>query len=127
MARTTNIEYGGLVYRTADGRYGTTSPVRGSGSAAGREVDPYEALGSVPKGGVVVGDYHSHGNYSMALSDGTLVATDRRNDQTNADHFSGSDREAIDSYARQRGYKAYLGTPNGVFKTYAPNGRESTL
>ena len=58
-----NREFGGLIYRNADGTYGYTEPSPGTGAS----FDPTSV--SAPAGATVVGDYHTHADYSTVGPD----------------------------------------------------------
>jgi len=118
-----NKEYGGLIYKNADGTYGFTPPVIGDYNGVKlRDI-------KLPQGAVGVADYHTHGDYSD--SDGNRTTKDL--DRHDSDNFSTPDREGnttlwkIDrDYAKTLGTPqmdwnvGYLGTPSGVFKKYNP-------
>jgi hypothetical protein len=113
-----NVEYGGLVYRDDHtGRYGYTTPSRGSGTG----FDPSSV--SAPDETSVVGDYHTHGDYSTADGEGNPVRTsDPARDDFNSDQFSRSDLRGIRSDgAGNPDYRGYLGTPGGTYRQYDPS------
>lgn len=120
-----NREYGGLIYRDDKGRYGYTTPIMGSDQG----VNPYDA--SVPPNTQIVGDYHTHGDYSIFdPKTGAAVRTsDPLKDHFNSDNFSSDDLLGIQKDgAKIDGYKGYLGTPSGQFKVYDPStGKTSNL
>jgi len=111
-----NKEYGGLIYRDATGKYGFTTPSAGSGTS----FDPYAI--SVPKGTTLVGDYHTHGDYSIADAAGNPMRTSNpAKDVFDSDNFSTADLMGIGRDAtKMPGYKGYLGTPSGTFKQFDP-------
>jgi hypothetical protein len=92
-------------------------------------------VATAPKGTVVVGDYHTHGDYSRQIfpedpEGGEVVrVTNPKDDNLNSDHFSKPDQiisSALSPYHPD--YRSYLGTPSGVFKVFNPyTGNESTL
>lgn len=120
-----NREYAGLIYRDAQGRYYYSGPIMGSDQGA----DPSKA--PAPAGTQVVGDYHTHGDYSTVdKATGAAVRTsDPSLDQFNSDRFSSTDKTGIASDgAGIPGYKGYLGTPSGTFRSYDPStGTDTTL
>jgi uncharacterized Zn-binding protein involved in type VI secretion len=120
-----NREYAGLIYRGADGQYYYTGPIQGSDQGANPHAAP------VPPGGAVVGDYHTHGDYSTAdPATGAAVRTsDPKLDDFNSDGFSTTDKSGIASDgAGVPGYAGYLGTPSGTFRKYDPaTGSDTTL
>ena len=71
-----NLEYGGLIYRDDSGRYAYTGPIRGSEQG----VNPFNA--PIPEGTMLVGDYHTHGDYSIFDSSGGRVRTSYINDHS---------------------------------------------
>ena len=78
----------------------------------------------------MVGDWHTHGPYHKIDLDGNLIATDRpSDDEFTSNHFSRDDLQYIQADAKGvPNYRAYLGTPNGVFKVYDPKlDRETEL
>jgi hypothetical protein len=120
-----NKEYGGLIYKGADGRYYSTGPIQGGDQG----VDPHAA--PAPAGTQVVGDYHCHGDYSTQdpTTGAAVRSGDPAHDDFNSDNFSGPDKTGIASDgAGTPGYKGYLGTPSGTFKQYDPaTGKDTTL
>ncbi len=112
-----NKEYGGLIYRGADGKYYYTGPLRGSDQG----VTPANA--PAPAGTTVVGDYHTHGDYSTAdpVTGAAVRTSDPANDDFNSDNFSTTDKTGIATDgAGTPGYAGYLGTPSGTFRRYDP-------
>ncbi|MGF1461634.1 MAG: DUF4329 domain-containing protein [Maricaulaceae bacterium] len=113
---TANKEFGGFIYRTTSGRYGYTNPSPGTGDG----FDPSSV--TPPSGTAVVGDYHTHGDYSTVGADGTPQRiSDPSQDQYNSDGFSQADLRGIrNDAAGDPGYRGYLGTPSGSFYEYDP-------
>ncbi len=112
-----NREYAGLIYRGTDGKYYFSGPVVGSDQGA----NPHSA--PAPAGAQVVGDYHTHADYSTANpTTGAAVRTsDPTHDDFNSDNFSATDKTGIASDgAGTPGYEGYLGTPSGTFRRYDP-------
>ncbi|WP_426336949.1 RHS repeat-associated core domain-containing protein [Pseudoduganella sp. R-31] len=108
-----NKEYGGLIYEKG-GKYYATIPVPGTG----RTFKPIFALPQVPSGATVVGDYHTHGDYSLEGKNGSVIRTsDPLRDSFKSDNFSDSDRRTH-MFASQKNkcHKSYLGTPSGKYK-----------
>lgn len=106
-----NLEYGGLIYRDASGQY-WSGPV--IGSAAG--VNPTSA--PVPSGSQKVGDYHTHGDYSVVdpVTQNAIRTNDPKKDGYNSDSFSKQDLKFIAQDGQGiPGYRGYLGTPSGRF------------
>jgi RHS repeat-associated protein len=120
-----NLEYGGLIYKTSNRRYDFTKPVRGTDAG----VQPYDALGKVPGCAKVVGDYHTHGDYSVVGDDGRAIRTsDPQRDNYRSDSFSGQDFTGIRADAVGKSeYTGYLGTPSGKFRSYNPKTRKDSL
>jgi uncharacterized Zn-binding protein involved in type VI secretion len=111
-----NKEYGGLIYKKADGTYGYTKPAAGTGDS----FNPHKI--STPPGTTVVGDYHTHGDYSVEGKDGNPVRTSNpKKDDYNSDNFSDDDILGITDDAKGKSeYRGYLGTPSGTFKVFDP-------
>lgn len=120
-----NREYAGLIYRGPDGKYYYTGPVHGSGVGANPRNAP------APPGAQVVGDYHTHGDYSTAdpVTHDPVRTSDPSRDDFNSDHFSTPDKRGIASDGSGvPGYTGYLGTPSGTFRRYDPaTGSDTTL
>ena len=119
-----NKEYAGLIYKGRDGKYHYTGPKEGTDQGA----NPHDA--KAPRGSSVVGDYHTHGDYSIAGPNGEAIRThDSHRDDFNSDHFSGVDKAGIAHDAIGKpDYRGYLGTPSGKFLTYNPGtGQEGEL
>jgi hypothetical protein len=115
-----NREYGGFIYEK-NGAYYYTAPREGEETG----YDLGQSEGMVPKGATVVGDYHTHGNYSIEDPvTKKLIATGKKGkDDFDADNFSapdeaGTERDAADNPE----YRAYLGTPSRRFRVYHPGG-----
>jgi hypothetical protein len=111
-----NLEYAGLIYRDINtGLYHYSTAVQGTKQYSW----PYNS--PVPKGTVVVGDYHTHGDYSIKKNGKITRTSDPKRDNLNSDHFSRRDKRLTEGDARDYpGYKSYLGTPSGVFRGYDP-------
>jgi len=124
-----NIEFTGFIYRdNNDGKYYATVPVHGN--QTGSTLD----LNRVPEGADIVGDYHTHGDYAILLSETFTLRTGLSYlDTLDSDNFSNvtllniGDKHYI--YLRAQNltngfdmffYKGYLGTPSGVFLEYDP-------
>lgn len=120
-----NREYAGLIYRGADGQYYFTGPVRGTDQGANPRNAP------APAGSQVVGDYHTHGDYSTQdpRTRAAVRTSDPARDDFNSDNFSGPDRRGIArDGAGIPGYAGYLGTPSGTFRRYDPaTGNDTVL
>ena len=114
-----NREYGGLIYSDRAGLYHYGGPVRGG--PRGVNVHNLRA----PRGAAIVGDYHTHGDYSVLGPHGRTVRTsDPNRDDFNSDHFSRGDKRGIARDARRKpSYLGYLGTPGGQFLIYNPRTR----
>ena len=112
-----NLEYGGLIYQNSDtGKFSATEPVRGTPDG----VNPFDA--TVPAGADIVGDYHTHGDYSAAESDGSARrTTNPLSDGYNSNNFSDFDLEAITNDASGiKGYTGFLGTPGSDYRRFDP-------
>ncbi|HXA84463.1 MAG TPA: SpvB/TcaC N-terminal domain-containing protein [Candidatus Dormibacteraeota bacterium] len=122
-----NREFGGVIYRTPGGRHHYTPPARGS--VDGFTPNP----GARPAGTTLVGDYHTHGDYSRVGPGGSVTRTSNAaQDSFNSDRFSrgvGGDIGGITADAVGRpGYRGYLGTPSGTFREFNPaTGRTTTI
>jgi len=123
-----NIEFGGYIYRDSnDGKYYATIPVYGNQN----EVTLNRSR--VPEDAAIVGDYHTHGDYSLFLTENFSLRTGISFlDSFNSNDFSGTHSEYGDRYfiaSRSLylaygedafNYHGYLGTPSGFFLEYAP-------
>jgi hypothetical protein len=109
-----NLEYGGFIYQNPNGTYDYTTPLQG----ADKSFDLTAAEDLVPKGSVIVGNYHTHGDYSIYDQEtGAFIRTgDPARDDLNSDNFSSGDIRVCTINAE----KGYLGTPSGVFRAYDP-------
>lgn len=126
-----NVEYGGLIYKNPDGTYGYSTPYKGTPKG----FDPNKV--SAPNGSTVVGDYHTHGDYSVSgPGDVPIRTSNPQLDGYNSDNFSGGpqtprdgDIEFITQDAKGKPeYAGYLGTPSGDFKKFDPKtGQVSTI
>jgi uncharacterized protein RhaS with RHS repeats len=127
-----NVEYGGFIYRKPNGRFGYTLPLKGKG----REFELDNAQWRLPQKTEIVGDYHTHGDYSVAhpTKDGRVIRTGNpAQDHYHSNEFSGQDKMAARGNAKivkeinkenatdtGTSYKAYLGTPSGKFYSNDP-------
>jgi RHS repeat-associated protein len=121
-----NKEIGGLIYQDKAGLYHYTSGIE----ATEEHVNPFKS--PAPEGTKIVGDYHTHGDYSWENRDGTITRTSNpKKDNLKSDHFSKDDIRKV--YLNNRvfdrtDYTSYLGTPSGKFKVYDPRvGKEQIL
>lgn len=106
-------EYAGLIYKDSSGKYHYTAPNPGTADSSD--------TGTAPNGATVVGDYHTHGDYSRLDSHGQIVRTTRARDEYNSDHFSGDDKSENRQDARSTTqFRGYLGTPRGALLIYNP-------
>jgi hypothetical protein len=116
-----NREYSGLIYKGADEKYYFTGPAKGTDQGANPLRDA-----PAPSGTQVVGDYHTHGDYSTVdPNTGAAVRTnDPSKDAFNSDNFSTQDK----ADNKKQGYPGYLGTPSGTFRKYDPaTGNDTVL
>jgi len=107
-----NREYGGLIYKTPNGRYDFTRASKGDMDG----VNPWEfGEGRIPKCAEEAGYWHTHGSYS----DRNGNPTTKNKDAFNSDNFSQRDRDVGDMMGQGKAeYKGYVGTPSGAFKGY---------
>ena len=94
QSKRDNLEYSGLIYRGADGKYYYTGPAQGTDQGANPLRDA-----PAPAGTQVVADYHTHGDYSTADPvTGAAVRTnnpskdqlDRKSTRLNSSHSRAS-------------------------------------
>jgi RHS repeat-associated protein len=120
-------ELAGQIYRNEFGRYNYSGPVIGNASHS----DP--SLAICPPGSVIVGDWHTHGDFAvldvnkvirkhLVLKDDSdlpVVRSDEAHEQFTSGYFSWKDMLLSWAHGRhQPGYKSYLGTPSGTFLVY---------
>ncbi|WP_122167623.1 DUF4329 domain-containing protein [Burkholderia stabilis] len=120
----TNKEFGGLIYEKG-GKYFATIPVPGTG----RTFIPALARPQVPRGATIVGDYHTHGDYSLLGPNGEIVKTsDPSRDSFDSDNFSLQDK-SISGLAtlKYKCHRSYLGTPSRKLKVYTVVGGDREL
>ncbi len=116
-----NTEYSGLIYKGTDGKYYYTGPAKGTDQGA----NPLKQA-PAPAGTTVVGDYHTHGDYSTIdpVTKAAVRTNDPKKDQLNSDNFSTQDKN--DNI--KQGYPGYLGTPSGTFRKFDPaTGKDTTI
>jgi hypothetical protein len=110
-----NVEYGGLVYRTPDGKYDYTKATRGEKDT----VNPWDPSSpSIPKCAQEVAYWHTHGDHS----DRNGNRTTRAKDYYASNDFSPEDKTAAKTGMKHDDpdYRAYLGTPSDGYKGYSP-------
>lgn len=118
-----NLEFGGLIYKAADGTYGYTAAARGTSTG----FDPTSV--TIPTGTTLVGDFHTHADYSIVDASGNVVRTsDPARDDFNSDQFSTTDLRGIAADATGKPeYRGYLGTPGGNFRVFDPAANTNTI
>jgi RHS repeat-associated protein len=119
-----NHEYGSLIYRL-NGHFFATKPLEGTGRES-------KARTPAPKGATVVGDYHTHGDYSYAVYNRNtkrfepLIRTDKAHDGWDSDNASPKDMKMFRAAAKNnRDFHGYLCTPSGKMRDYPPQKQES--
>ena len=102
------------------GKFYATIPVAGTG----RTFKPILALPQVPSGAKIVGDYHTHGDYSIEGKKGSVIRTsDPLRDSFSSDEFSKEDIRISDlARLKYPCHRSYLGTPSGQFKVNTKKG-----
>jgi hypothetical protein len=111
-----NIEYAGIIYQDpATGKYYATEP---KNKSSGVRSNP----GTEPKGTKRVGEYHTHGEYSLEGPGGNPIKTgDPSLDDYDSDNFNNNDKGIIQIRETMHpGLKGYLGTPSDKYKKYDP-------
>ena len=117
-----NLEYGGLILRDpARGNFYASRPTSGTDQTFSLAKVP------VPPKAEVAGNYHTHGDYSVAGPNGEAVRTSNPAlDHFNSDNFSSGDIRVYNALAARAlaagkpVYKGYLGTPSGTLRQYDP-------
>ncbi|OXJ08248.1 hypothetical protein CFB39_32155 [Burkholderia sp. AU6039] len=119
-----NKEFGGPIHQKA-GRYFATIPEPGTGCT----FLPALALPQVPKGATIVGDYHTHGDYSVQNMNGEIVRTSNlARDDFDSDNFSVKDNLlTLAATAKNKCHRSYLGTPSGKIKVFTVAGGSREL
>lgn len=123
MSVRDNLEYGGMIYRDTHGNYWFTGPGVGTDTGFSPSSTP------IPPGTTPAGDYHCHADYSVRdPATGRAIRTsDPTRDDYNSDNFSADDRRGIaNDAAGHPGYRGYLGTPSGTFRSYDPATRTTS-
>jgi RHS repeat-associated protein len=115
-----NAEYAGLMYYDPmTGLVGATKAyTRGSGNVSVAN----DALGDVPENALVVGDYHTHGDYSFGFHrwdthELMLMRTFAEFDNMHSDEFSPTDKgdivKEVNAHPGPLGYRGIVATPSG--------------
>ena len=107
-------EYGGWLYRNADGTYSYGEPRPGSGHRiALKEFVP------IPMGTDLAGFYHTHAGYDPDLNPQISQPGQKsyRWEMDFNENFSPDDKDIVD---RRLGTVAFLGTPGNAFREYVP-------
>ena len=110
------MEYGGLIFKDTDGKYGFTGPSVGTEDG----VNPFDGSADVPDDTVEVGYWHTHGEYSVFDKNDNIVRTgDSSLDDFNSDHFSSQDINVANNRGQNSAeYKGYVGTPGNIYRGY---------
>lgn len=116
MSKRDNLEYGGLIFKDATGKYGYTGPIVGTEDG----VNPFDGSAKVPDDSLEVGYWHTHGEYSAFDQYDNIVRTgDPSLDDFNSDHFSSQDLNVADYKGKSsEEYKGYVGTPGNIYRGY---------
>jgi len=67
----------------------------------------------------LIGEYHTHGNYSSVDANGVVTVTTKANDNFNSDTFSTPDMTCMNQNQLNL-TEYYLGTPSGTFLDHTP-------
>ena len=104
-------EYGGIIYRSKDGYYGCAQARLGKGR---RAPSMKASLNRMLKDSTVVGQYHTHVDYS----DVNFNRTTQADDHWDSDPFSLQDINTHTGLGRQHPTyeSSYLGTPSSTYK-----------
>jgi RHS repeat-associated protein len=112
-----NLEYGGLIYQTPNGKFDYTKAIRGTKDG----VDPWDDRApKIPKCAIEAGYWHTHGDHSD--KDGNR--TTKSNDYYDSNKFSDEADGSGDLPAARQGlsihpdYRAYVGTPSAGYKGF---------
>jgi RHS repeat-associated protein len=113
-----NLEYGGLIYQTPNGKFDYTKAIRGGKDG----VDPWdEKAPKVPKCAREAGYWHTHGDHSDKRGNRTT----KSKDYYDSNNFSDSANGSGDLPAARQGlsihpdYRAYVGTPSAGHKGFS--------
>jgi RHS repeat-associated protein len=119
-----NVEYDGLIYERQNGRFGYSTAIKGDVTDTKRGEHFY------PEYAKVAGAYHTHGDYTFQESRESprIRTSDPRRDSFDSDNFGSIIRLdrlndiqlATEAAEKFPGFRAYLGTPSGVFKVFDP-------
>jgi hypothetical protein len=115
-----NVEYGGLVYKTPDGKYDFTKATRGEKDT----VNPWGPTAkSIPKCAQEVGYWHTHGDHSDQYGNRTT----RAKDYYGSNNFSPEDKDAAKAGMQHDhpDYRGYVGTPSDGYKGYNPKANQT--
>jgi len=114
-----NIEIGALIYKNKDGSFAVTQPIS---DGKGAEVNFIgRSMGDVPVSASIVGDIHTHANYSVFGKDGKPVATgDKSKDDYSSDKFSSKDVSIMDFKTTNfgAGFTSYLANPADELRSF---------
>ncbi|MFC4159052.1 RHS repeat-associated core domain-containing protein [Chitinimonas lacunae] len=120
-----NKEYGGLIYKIK-GKFYATVPIPGTE----RSFRPKLAEKLIPKNAKIVGDYHTHGDYSIeGKTPGSVIRTSNPNrDDFDSNNFPLSDKKiTLAASLKYPCHRSYLGTPSGQFKVFSIQEGERNL
>ena len=120
-----NHEYGGMICKDKNmkrKKYWATNPVSGNEAS----VDPQKS--PCPKKCDIVGNYHTHGDYTEKEADGKMHSTtDPARDIYGSGRFSNQDKKMLNYDANGNpDFNGYLGTPSGDFRKYNPTTRKDS-
>lgn len=113
-----NLEYGGLIYKDAKGYYHYTGPISAKNP---KGVNPWDA--PIPADATEVGNYHTHGDYSVGnpkTNEVTGRARTKAEDCFDSDNFSENDHKNDNK-------RCYLATPGGRIWVHDPEKKREDL
>lgn len=112
-----NLEYQGYVVVQGKGDFVATDPVRLAIDGGSTEGTPTGA----------VGDYHTHGDWTMGTPDHPIRTNDPSKDTLGSGHFSRADIARYRGLATLLGhqYRGYLATPGGSYLYYDATSQSS--
>jgi RHS repeat-associated protein len=125
LSKIQHLEYGGLIIinMANNNKVEASKAITGE---SGTEVDPFDAAKLIREPALVIGEYHTHGGYSMKDSLGNVFNSDNPRMDRGSNQMSGPDIDGISDQFNKNYhfYRGYLSTPSTKIYYYDATTKE---